>query len=108
MTSPAREHQDHLDLKERGNALYAQKNYEEALQVYEQALETLMAEKTRTEDDEEAEEEDEGEEESQRHLRCTLLTNCAACRLQLKQLEGCVEVSKKRMNRKCASCEKRN
>lgn len=98
MTSPAREHQDHLNLKERGNFLYAQKKYEEALRVYKQALETLMAEKARREDDEE-EEEDEGEEESRRHLRCTLLTNCAACRLQLKQLEGCVEVGKKRMNR---------
>lgn len=97
MTSPAREHQDDLNLKERGNALYAQKKYEEALQVYKQALETLVVEKAKREDDQEEEEEGE-EEESQRHLRCTLLTNCAACRLQLKQLQGCVEVSERRMN----------
>lgn len=62
-----------LDLKERGNALYAQHKYTEALQAYDDALSTLP-------------------EAGSSELRTTILANRAACHLALKQWDACVQV----------------
>ena len=69
-------------LKDKGNTLFQEKRYEAALQVYHEALAALDAQSTAPEG-----------LAGEKSLRCTLLTNRAACYLQLQRHEECVKVS---------------
>ncbi|GAB5030464.1 unc-45 family protein [Nannochloropsis oceanica] len=75
-------------LKQRGNALYAQKKYDEAIKAYDEAIASLSVAAGSSSSSDEKEVHENVKEISK--LRGTLLANRAACYLQTKRWEACI------------------